>query len=315
MNRKIINTLFLILAFILINAQTVYAENVNPLKITNLEAGIMPEYDTSDVLVIYALNYINTSGQSFSGEVRFQVSKGTTNNIVKETSTNNDNHIVVRVEDKGEYAEFVWKPTQSIPPNGTYPIHLEYYYNPLPGTGLKSFNYQFKTTIPIEQAKFNISQPLKATDFKMEPAGQLLGKDNQGFQVYEINSSKMNSGDKVDFKISYTKNDPKPSVQPPTGTGSTTGQTGLTGQTGSSQWRSAAVIIPLVVLIAVIVVVIVKARNNFESDDEEDYEEPPKKTNNKLAEEKRKLRKMLLDGRITESTYHELLVEIESEDS
>lgn len=315
MNKRLLKILVAIFSLLLIWTMPAHAENAGPFKISNLEISVMPEYDTSDVLVLYAINYVNTSGQPFNGEMRFPVPKGTTNNIVKETSTTNESHLAVRVEDKGDYAEFVWKPAQPIQPNANYPVHLEYYYNPLPGTGNKSFDYQFRATLPVDQAKVNVYQPLKASNFKMEPTGQLLGQDNQGFQIYGLNSSNLKSEDKVNLKISYTKDDPNPSVQKPSAAAGTTGQP---GQAGSGQFSSAAVMIPMAAIVVIIVIIAVKALGNREeqrvvSRRGKSPKNQGKQVNSKLAKEKRKLREMLLEGELSEETYHELLADLEEE--
>ncbi|MDA8235292.1 MAG: hypothetical protein M0Z31_10920, partial [Clostridia bacterium] len=308
MNKNIIKVLAMLLYLVLVYTTPVYAESSNPFKISTLDISVMPEYDTSDVLVLYSINYVNTSSQPYNGEVRFQVPKGMTNNIVKETSTTNDNHLVVRVEEKADYAEFVWKPSQPIQSNASYPIHLEYYYNPLPGSGNKAFTYQFRATMPVDQAKINVFQPLKATDFKMEPVGRLLGQDNQGFQVYGLNSANLKNGDKVDLKVTYTKDDPNPSVQKP----GSSGATGQPAQTGRSQLSSSVIIIPTVALVVIIVIIVVKAFSNREMERETANRRVKSQNNreesreSKLAKEKRKLRQKLLNGEISEGTYHEL---------
>ncbi|MDA8210308.1 MAG: hypothetical protein M0021_00270 [Clostridia bacterium] len=314
MNKKVIKVLAILLGLVLAYTTPVYAENSGPFKISTLDISVMPEYDTSEVLILYSINYVNTSGQPYNGEVRFPAPKGTTSNIVKETATTNDNHLAVRVEDKGDYAEFFWKPSQAIQPNASYPIHLEYYYNPLPGSGNKAFTYQFRATLPVDQARINVYQPLKATNFKMEPVGQLLGQDNQGFQVYGLNSANLKNGDRVDLKIAYTKEDPNPSIQKP----GVSGLTGQSGQASGGQFSSAVIIIPLVVLGVIIAIIVVKTFGNREMAREavnrrvvQNNREETR--DSKLAKEKRKLRQKLLNGEISEETYHELLMEIEED--
>ncbi len=263
MRKRFPKVLAAVLSLLLILATPVYAEKASPVKISNLEINVMPEYDTTDVLVLCTINFMNTTSQPYTGEIRFPVPKSTTNNIVKETNNPNDAHLAVRVEDKGDYAEFVWKPSQSIQPNGSYPIHLEFYYNPLPGTGNKVFAYQFRAAQPVDQAKVFVLQPLKASNFKMEPAGQLLGQDSHGFQVYGLNSTSLKTGDKIDLKVSYTKDDPSPSVQKPSGA---TGQPAA-GQAGENQLSSATIIIPMVVFFLFIVIIAVRASRNRDNEE------------------------------------------------
>lgn len=321
MNRKRILVLLAVLCLLLNMAAPVYAENSSPLKISKMGVQVMPEYDASDVLVLYSLTFQNDSAQPYSGEIRFPVPKGTSSNIVTENVNNNDQHVNVRVEDKGDTAEFVWKPLQPIQPKGSYQIHLEYYYNPLPGTGSKSFTYKFLANMPVDQPQVHVYQPLKATDFKMEPVGQALGTDSKGFQVYGINSSSLKPGDKIEFKVSYTKNDPKPSVDPPSASQGAAGGAGQTPPSSKSQLSSAAILVPLAAIVIGIIVIAVRAYGNRETEtDNRPVRKSSQKSKqiknpgeSKFAQEKRKLREMLLNGDLSEDMYRELLADLERE--
>lgn len=335
MSPRIYKIVALIFCLLVTGAQPVMAETNSPLKISTMKASIMPEYDTSDVLVLYALTFVNTSEKPYTGEIRFPVPKGSTNNIVKETATNNDSHISVKVEDKGSYSQFVWQPAQPIQPGAGYPIHLEYYYNPIPGAGLKAFEYRFPANVPVDKADFSISQPLKSTDLKIEPASPLLGQDNQGFQVYGFSRS-IKSGEEVVLKISYNKTIPNPSIQKPGAVGAS-----QTNSASGSQLGNLGVLLPLAAIVILIVVIGYKAFAKRRDEALEEEEEEPVRSrakgnrtqatataksrnsrqqdqpkgpiNKQLAREKRKLRDMLMNGIITEETYHQLICELEEE--
>lgn len=313
----LILTVFLLVFSLVTQAS---AEGVAPIKISKLVINVMPEYDTQDVLVLYSINYQNDSNQPYSGEIRFPVPKGTTSNIVTEKTNNSDNHVNVRVEEKGDSAEFVWKPLQPIQPKANYDIHLEYYYNPLPGTGSKAFTYKFQANMPVEQPQIHIYQPLKASDFKMEPVGQLLGTDDKGFQVYGVSSASLKTGDKVEFKVSYTKNDPNPSVAPPSASAGNAGGAVPTNQSSKSQLSSAAILIPLAALVIGVGFIAVKALSRNQPDESRNARRSAQRTgrreenlSSKFAQEKKKLRQLLLDGEISEAMYHDLLIDLEQE--
>ncbi len=309
---KSVKVLFLILVLIISGAFPVNAAE-NPLTVTTAEINVMPEYDTADVLVLYALSYVNNSGEAYTGEIRFPVPKGTTNNIVKEDIPNTDSHLSVRVENKGDYAELVWTPAAAIEPGAEYPIHLEYYYNPLPGTGEKTFEYRFTAPTAVEKANISVLQPLKATGFKMDPPGAMMGQTTDGFNLYGLERSGIKPGEEIKFTVSYQKDDPNPSVKPPW---ETQGAQGQPGADESSQLGTAAVIIPLALLAVFIVIIIVKNMNR-KSPGEEPVTKQRKGGNNpgdsKISREKRRLREMLLNGEISEDIYLELLRDIEGE--
>ena len=313
--RKIVKVLVLTL-FVTMSGVFPVSAAENPLTVTSAEISVMPEYDTSDVLVLYALRYVNNSDEPYAGEIRFPVPKETTNNIVKEDIPNSDSHLNVRVEDHGDYAELVWTPAGAIEPKASYPIHLEYYYNPLPGTGEKTFEYRFIAPTAVEKASIGVLQPLKATDFKMDPSGIMMGQTSDGFNTYGLDRSGLKPGDEIKFTVSYKKDDPNPSVKPPW---ETQGAQSQPGTNESSQLANPAVIIPLALLAVFIVIIILKNKEWKSSGD--GTEEPVTKQKrsgktpkgSKISEDKRRLREMLLNGEISEDTYLVLLRDIEGE--
>ncbi|MEA5024589.1 hypothetical protein SDC9_20817 [bioreactor metagenome] len=322
MVRRLVISLLVIVLTLSISVVPGYAEVNPPLKISLIATHVMPEYDTTDVLVIHGINFMNNSPNDYSGEVRFAVPKGTTNNIVVENtpeSKGNDSHLSVKVEDKGEHAELVWNPTKPIKANESYPVHLEYYYNSLPGTGQKEFTYTLFPISDIDQAQVNVYQPLKATEFKMEPEGKFAQKDSEGFNIYSINTASLRKGQNYNVKISYNKTDAEPSIKAPTSF-QTTGSSGK--EKGSLS--SAAVLFPMVGMLALVILIAIKSFNTPSVD--VDSTRRPKKSNpgnlekkpsskaeSSFAQEKRKLRQKLLDGEISEETYREILADIEQD--
>lgn len=320
MVRKFVINFLVIVCTLFFTISPGYAEESSPLQIFSVAAHVMPEYDTQDVLVIYAINYTNKSSSDYNGEVRFAVPKGATNNIVLENnqgSTGNNSHIPVKVEDKGEYAEIVWNPTKPIKANESYPVHLEYYYNPLPGTGKKEFSYRLSPTSDIGQIQVNVYQPLKATDFKMEPVGKFVKKDSEGFNIYSIDPTSLRKGQNLEVKISYTKNDPEPSLKPKSATQES-------GSKEKGSLSSAAILLPMVGMLALIILIAVKAfktpsvdetptRRSKKTKQANQAQLPAAKTESNYAQEKRKLRQKLLDGEISEETYREILADLEQD--
>lgn len=312
--QKFTKILGLVLLITMLGVFPVYAAE-SPLTMTSAEINVMPEYDTEDVLVIFALNYVNNSAQPYSGEIRFSVPKDIKSNIVTENMHTSEDHLNVRVENKGEFSELVWTPTKPIEPKAAYPIHLEYYNNPLPGTGSKSFVYQFNAPIEVQKANVIVLQPLKATDFKIEPAANLMGKSNEGFNIYGFERSGLKPGDQIKFAVSYKKDDPNPSVKPP---GQNQGSQGQPGQSESSQLATTTVIIPLVFLAAFIIFLVFRSKGQKgpsvrESVVPEMRRERSTPGNSKVSQEKQKIREMLLNGDISEDTYLMLVRDIEGE--
>lgn len=323
----ILQVLLLLLVFV----SPGFAEEGFPLTTTNLEIHVMPEYDTSEILILNRITYTNTSDKDFSGEIRFSVPKQTRNNIVVDTINGQDNRAIVGVEDKGEYAEFVWKPTQPIKPNTTYPVHLEYYYSSLPGTGDKKFNFTFVPGYPIQTTNVYLYQPLKSDKFVVQPFAKLLGTDNLGFNVYGVDYNQLKVGENISLDVAYVKNDPSPSVLPPGQTGGSA-QQAPAGQVNISAYKKPILIL-LVVVVAFIAIMVLRANDrrrieelvqkhreakgqsaeddDFEDGDDDDDDRAKELSLEDFEAEKEKLEDMLSRGEIEEEDFVDKLSKLE----
>ncbi|MFZ5944069.1 MAG: hypothetical protein ACOYVD_08155 [Bacillota bacterium] len=285
-------------------------EDPEPLVVKDLILHIMPEYDTSEVLVLYSLEFENVSNEQFMDEIRFGIPTGTRSNIVIESGKKE--HLQVRTEVEGDNTEMVWKPSEPIKPKSTYSVHLEYYYNSLPGTGEKSFEYILDPGLPLGQTQINIVQPLKSVDFTSRPASEFIQTNSRGFKVYQLTPGPLNKDEQFSLKISYTKTDPEPSIE------AVNGEVDTKGDRSSS----LAILLPIFIIFVFLIVIAYKALTNGNMGKGKQRYKLDKNTNNKgklnlektqMAEEKRKLRKKLLDGEITAELYQELLDDIEED--
>ncbi len=90
---------------------------------------------------------------------------------------------------------------------------LEFYYNPFPASGAeKRFTYTLPTPYPVEGLEVDIQQPLKATNFILDPAPMEHLTDKQGFTYHQFSYHDIAPGQPQTFTISYTKTVPTPSV-------------------------------------------------------------------------------------------------------
>lgn len=124
----------------------------------------------------------------------------------------------------------------------TNTFRVEYYNDIIKGQPDKTIDYQFMTYLPINGMTVAVQQPLKATNFKVEPAGT-ASSDSQGFNIQTYTYDSIQPADSLNWQISYYKADNVPSITqtPAAGTAGTGGSGGLS--TG------------LVIIIVVIVVV------------------------------------------------------------
>lgn len=92
-------------------------------------------------------------------------------------------------------------------------FHLEYYQDALKGAPHKTFDFVYKAAQPTAEVRLEIQQPLKAENFATVPATAFQIEGMHGFKYYIFNYANVSAGQDLRVKVSYTKTDPKPSVQ------------------------------------------------------------------------------------------------------
>lgn len=181
------------------------ADQSASLKIKDMRVSVWPEYDDPRLLVLYQGEF--TGDQKFPQKVRFLVPKGVMMNMVCAV-TDSGEHQCQRYEaiDLGDYTAIDY----------TLPLSkfaLEYYADSIVGQTSKSIDYRFMPPYPIEKLEIEAQKPLKATDFQTDPQPASTVKDSQGFEYSLFDYTNVATDKPVEFKVSYAKQDSKPSVE------------------------------------------------------------------------------------------------------
>ncbi|ABB15003.1 hypothetical protein [Carboxydothermus hydrogenoformans] len=309
----------LILGVFLFFGSPVKAYAQSNIQFKDFTISVLPEYDEPDnILVIYEGTII--SSEPYNGEIRFMVPRKDENIKVGMACEINEagGHECqpFRIIDKGDYQELVWKISKIIQPGKEYKVYLEFYYYGIEGQKNKTINYRFIPVLPIQNLTINVGQPLKATNFKLNPPSNFTG---QGYNLNTFGYTFSNPNKPISIKISYTKEDPNPSFEKPKDD-SQTANTQAPPATSSAQANSTSstdwVILLLVILFIVFLGVVIfyafktqssshhvrKGKGNSRSD-----------APAHLVAEKKRIRKLLLEGKISEETYRELINDLENE--
>lgn len=303
----------------------------------NFKVSVWPEYDDPRVLVILEGTFVNTGNTDFNGSVYFNVPTGAQIGMACEIVDGGGHSCQpYKTEAKTEDTQSLsWKTTKAIKPGEEYPVFLEYYYNPIKGTTDKTIDFTFQPSYNVQKLDLSIQQPLKAEKFSINPAPLSTSQDGQGFTYHDYTFANKTAGDKLNFKIVYTKTDPNPSKPKPANGNAAPQPTGDSGSGGGSSLGTSAylqpgVLIPVILFVVVLVAFIVyamnsQAKNRRAEERIERIKGKPAKANGnsgtnsggnsnpKFVKEKKKLRQMLLDGQISEETYRELLADLEDE--
>ena len=124
-------------------------------------------------------------------------------------------------------------------------FRIEYYDNIITGNPDKTLAYDFRWLYPISDLTVIAQQPLKASNFKINPSGT-PGIEGQ-FTVYTYNYTNPDINQPLHFDIAYTKSDPNPSL----------GNTPAASPSSSAGGNLTFLVIGVLVLAAVIAFLIV----------------------------------------------------------
>jgi len=213
------------------------------IRVKSMDLSLRPEYDTSDALIIYDFTLANTGAAAYDGEVRFHVPKGATKQVHVCEQVDGNKHAVCRpytTTNDGDESTLTWAPSKPIGAGQSYPIYIEYYYNPIQGKGAKTVDFRYHPSYPVDQLNMDVAQPARSSGFTIDPpaTGTLTADD--GLTYYTYNLKDLSADNPLELKVSYTKEDNRPSVI-------TAGAPGAAAQAGS---KSTVAVVAALVLAA-----------------------------------------------------------------
>lgn len=297
------------------------AQQDNQLEMKNLDLQVWPEYDDKRVLAVFNGSLTNVSGKDFDGRVYFNVPKNIDVKMACELVNGTEHSCQpYDLKDKGDYQVLSWKTTHPISPGQDYPIWLEYYYNPLKGYPDKTMTLNYTPFYKTQNLKLTIKEPLKSSNFKIDPAPGSSSQDSEGFKNDLFNFQNIDAAKPVVLAISYTRSAKEPSVKPQQ---QDNGQQGSSADPlGTSAWKKPEVLIPVGLFLIVLIIFIFyslhssrnvpptdrirRIQNKYGAEENGKSSKHSSSAVNK-ADEKKHIRQMLLNGEISEETYRELM--------
>src|SRR3989338_6031764 len=145
------------------------------LKIGRMKVSIMPEYESSDVLVVYEGKFADKD--AFPNQVTFTLPKGVTKLTDVCSLSPGGQHFcqLYNIVNKGEYNE-----TSVKLPYADFFIDFKYSpFNIKSGRFIRDFEYDIKMIYSIDTLEVSIQEPLRSTEFKLspEPMSKINKKD------------------------------------------------------------------------------------------------------------------------------------------
>lgn len=175
----------------------------------NLSVTVQPEYDDPRVLVI--IESTLSADTPLPAKASFDIPKSGVNvGMACELVDGQHNCKPYTLDDDGDYQRLSYNADTS------RQLFFEYYYDPLAGQKTaKSFVYEYRAPYDVKRLDIAIQQPLKAENYKIDPASDKSFKDDKGMNIFQYEYDNVPEGRVLTFKVAYDKSDPEPSVSKP----------------------------------------------------------------------------------------------------
>lgn len=177
--------------------------------VDSLSVLVEPEYDDPRVLVV--LESTLSADTPLPHRARFDIPKSAVNvGMACEVVDGQHKCKTYTMDDSGAYQRLSYNADTS------RQLFLEYYYDPFAGQKTeKSFVYEYRAPYDVKRLKVAIQQPLKAENYKIEPASEKSLKDDKGMNIFLYEYDDVAEGRVLTFDVSYSKSDPEPSAPRP----------------------------------------------------------------------------------------------------
>lgn len=292
---------------------------------------VKPEYDRENILVVNEGTLVNRGTEPYSGKILFYAPKGADIQMACEIAANGDHNCqFYQVEDRGDYNIVSWQLARPLQPGGRLPVYFEYYYGTSPAGKRREVNFSITQQFPADAVEIDVTPPLRSSAFDSPAQATRTSQLSGGFTSYQYELGPKTAGQDVSITFAYEKNDPRPSVAAKPGSQGSGQGTVSAGGAGSAtiQERSglanptvAAMVVVVIALFGVALFLVVTrtstpaqsparagARAGSGTKQQPGVKESSRRT---AAEEKARARELLLEGKISEKTYQQLIRDIE----
>lgn len=327
-------------SFVLNKAQAEEVFESEKFHYKEMQIQIMPEFDYPEnwpknepsLLVGYYGTVVNKSGKDFSGSLQFPLpvkDKEFSVYLIAEFPEDNKPEVQrpYKVDEKSGVV--TWEPGKPIKKDESYNFVIEYYANPFQVEDAnKKFNFEFIPQAEIEKLDVVIYSPLDSKDVKIEPAPQTTSESEYGQKLNHYQYTKVKKGDAVSYSASYSKEGNESALSiiskmnPPNDeahSGTATDQVMKNGNTSNEKSSSEKPIIDAAGASIIGGSIVIAAgfifwgmRGNRKTLAVRKTPQGIKKKSKNdgsnssvTGDEKKKLRSMLLNGKIDQQTYEE----------
>lgn len=305
----------------------------SPLPIESAYVEISPEFsepadwpaDQPSVVIFVRVVMDNNTGEDYDGEITVNVpaNSGTFSFLgIGEHEKGSENYESTILEDAvvDEASNTVtFTPSKPIKDGDTYDFSFSYVYNPMTFDGTtKSFSYSITAPADIEKLSFVIYTPVGATNHDINPETSMVSPFDSGEVAYSYNYGGVKAGDSYTFDIAYDKAD-LTTTQEASSTEPTSDTSGDSSGGGMSN-GAAFMISASIIIFGVLVFLGLRGRksngsnagrtqsshkssSNSSNSSKSSKSKATMKTIKNDEGEKKRLRKQLIDGEISQDDY------------
>lgn len=200
--------MFALAAVVLVLAAAAAPARAAELSATQMKVSVWPEYDDPRVLVINQAD-LDPSVQ-LPVDVTFNIPKGAEIGMACEVDSGGGHACKpYQMVDMGDYQALTYKV------EAQKKIFFEYYYDAFPaGTPERAFDFQYRPGFAVGNTTIEVQEPLRSTGFALDPGLAQTSKDSEGLTYHVQDFAGLPVGEPFSVKVSYTKSDSNPSVQP-----------------------------------------------------------------------------------------------------
>ncbi|MGJ7921328.1 hypothetical protein [Neobacillus sp. LXY-4] len=331
--------------FALPNVKAAESFPVDQFPYKEMQIQVMPEFDYPEkwpedqpsLLVGYYGTFTNKTGKDFNGEIEFPAPVNDKNfevYLVAEFPSDDEPEIQRPFEVNKDKGVVTWKPSKAIKNDKTYRFVIEYYTNPFEVTDSKKFTFNYVNPVETEKLDIIMYSPVKAEDFKIDPAAANTSESEYGEKLYYYQYTNVKKNEPINLNVSYVKKDNKSTLSvlseqaPP----NDENHSGVSGDTATDQVLNnsgdnskktsdqpiigigGATVIGISIIIAGVFVFLGlkgNTRNSKPSGTSNKKTQKktvaeksaPKVTKKDSQDQKKKLRSLLVNGEIDEETY------------
>lgn len=306
----------LILSLLLMWQEITFAEEINPLQMEELTIQVLPEYtyhpkdkkqNQTPLLIGYHGTLKNNSDVSQKGKIEIPLPVKDDNfkiGFVADYSKDLKEMFEIEYELDEKAGIISWETSEEIAPKEMYKFVIEYYTDRIEETkeGNK-LEYSFQSFADIRLMNLIFVEPLKTESFTLEPPAESHQKNSYNMNMFVYQVQGMNPGDVKSIQLEYNRADDRTTVEIMEEMAGSSGEKAAVKNNDEQipVGRTITVVGGVSVSAAAMLLLLLKKRSRNIGKKFND------KKDNNADLKKAKLRKLLVEGSITEEEYNQLL--------